>query len=886
MWLQFDLSLPSGAAVRVASALKAAVMRRWADHDPAGAPWWVSGHDTPTGRAYQLARFLVLPAVGQAHADGRLAGACVWIPDGAGAEDKELAAALVRTLGGFHVAGLGDVATAETDPRSRRRRWAATPARWAGPAPPVGDGVPRCERIATASRAAPMSTAGARRPTCPTSKNSRWRSRGARSLAAASSCGHISWLAPSTVRPAVSRTSGSRSPSGSWAPSPSAGDAAMGSACARPTRNSLGANRDGRRGVSVVRRVLRGALGRRPRGVPVAEPLAARAAEGHWPDAVAVPTGCGKTTCVEIAVWALAAQADRARTDRTAPTRLWWVVNRRALVDDTYTHAARIAKRLDRSDAAEPVAQVAARLRLLAGDVSGADTTPALEVLRLRAGHARNRPRNLAAPAVICATVPMFGSRLLFRGHGAGRYTWPIDAALAGVDSLVILDEAHISAPLVSLIEQLRDLPPPRDRLLPAPRHRPLLVPVSATADTRNAADIVALGQRRPGQPADRPAARGCQAAPRPRDPQALVDAVCAEINAAEGTFTKALVYLNTPADARAGRGASARHARRRRGHRRDGSPARRRSRRGRRRDQAASRRRCRAVDADGGRSHPNPRGGRRPRRRSAGHPELRRGGARAAPRATQPARPQPPRTRPGDSPTQASAEGLYPDTRQILDRLRGAADDSGVAHAGPAQIRDLLEDLLEPPDRDDESPVLSESLLWEWVKTTNPPRGEAPVEAFYAGFRPAVSTADVLWRAHIPEPGEALWPPVSPDEIVEVSLSDARQLVNNNPEHIALLADDARTVEAASVDGIRAGCVLIAHTSVGSLDADGHWDPDAAEPVPDMAVISWGLPLTRAALGAILGGVTPTAERARGRARRGRRRRNRPGRPPRSPRK
>ena len=134
VWLQFDRSLPGGAAVRVASALKAAVMRRWADHDPAGAPWWVSGHDTPTGRAYQLARFLVLPNVEQAHADGRLAGACVWIPNGAGAEDKELAAALVRTLGGFHVADLGDVATAETDPRSRRRRWGATPARWAGPA--------------------------------------------------------------------------------------------------------------------------------------------------------------------------------------------------------------------------------------------------------------------------------------------------------------------------------------------------------------------------------------------------------------------------------------------------------------------------------------------------------------------------------------------------------------------------------------------------------------------------------------------------------------------------------------------------------------------------------------------------------------------------------
>ena len=542
--------------------------------------------------------------------------------------------------------------------------------------------------------------------------------------------------------------------------------------------------------------------------------VAARAAEGHWPDAVAVPTGCGKTTCVEIAVWALAAQADRARTDRTAPTRLWWVVNRRALVDDTYTHAARIAKRLDRSDAAEPVAQVAARLRLLAGDVSGSDTAPALEVLRLRAGHARNRPRNLAAPAVICATVPMFGSRLLFRGHGAGRYTWPIDAALAGVDSLVILDEAHISGPLVSLIEQVRDLPPPRDRLLPAPRHRPLLVPVSATADTRNAADIVALDSADRANPliAQRLAAAKPLRTRETRKP--LVDAVCAEINAAEGTFTKALVYLNTPADARAG-------AARLRGTL-DGVEV------------IVATGRLRGVEAAAAADAIKQRLGAGAERstptvvvatqtlevgadldadllitQSCGAAALVQRLGRL--------------NRLGHSPHARAlvihphkhpAEGLYPDTRQILDRLRGAADDSGVAHAGPAQIRDLLEDLLEPPDRDDESPVLSESLLWEWVKTTNPPRGEAPVEAFYAGFRPAVSTADVLWRAHIPEPGEALWPPVSPDEIVEVSLSDARQLVNNNPEHIALLADDARTVEAASVDGIRAGCVLIAHTS------------------------------------------------------------------------
>ena len=134
VWLQFSDSLPAGAAVKVAYSLKAALMRRWADHEASDPPWWVSGHDTPEGGNYQLARFLVLPAVGHRYADGRLHGACVWIPDTGESAHQAMVAALARTLGAFHVAELGDIATAETDLESRRRRWAAEPTRWTGPA--------------------------------------------------------------------------------------------------------------------------------------------------------------------------------------------------------------------------------------------------------------------------------------------------------------------------------------------------------------------------------------------------------------------------------------------------------------------------------------------------------------------------------------------------------------------------------------------------------------------------------------------------------------------------------------------------------------------------------------------------------------------------------
>ena len=76
------------------------------------------------------------------------------------------------------------------------------------------------------------------------------------------------------------------------------------------------------------------------------------ATTGQWPSEVGVPTGLGKTACLDIAVWWLASQADRAPAQRTAPTRIWWVVNRRLLVDSTAEHAERIANAFSDPDSA------------------------------------------------------------------------------------------------------------------------------------------------------------------------------------------------------------------------------------------------------------------------------------------------------------------------------------------------------------------------------------------------------------------------------------------------------------------------------------------------------------------------------------------------------
>ncbi|MGH9157181.1 MAG: type I-G CRISPR-associated helicase/endonuclease Cas3g [Acidimicrobiales bacterium] len=165
-----------------------------------------------------------------------------------------------------------------------------------------------------------------------------------------------------------------------------------------------------------------------------------------WPQGVDVPTGLGKTAVIDVAVFALAAQADLDPKDRTAPTRTFVVVDRRVIVDQSFERARSIADALLVDDAEPVVRQVAAALRSLSG---GAERP--LEVVRMRGGTTWGW-RWLAAPAqpaVVVATVDQFGSRLLFRGYGVGQSLRSIDAALCGADSLLILDEAHLSQPLI-----------------------------------------------------------------------------------------------------------------------------------------------------------------------------------------------------------------------------------------------------------------------------------------------------------------------------------------------------------------------------------------------------------------------------------------------------
>jgi CRISPR-associated endonuclease/helicase Cas3 len=172
---------------------------------------------------------------------------------------------------------------------------------------------------------------------------------------------------------------------------------------------------------------------------------------GSWPSALDLPTGSGKTSVIDIALFHLALEFERGKA-RRAPLRIAFVVDRRLVVDDAFERAQRIARRLMESHADSVAHEVARRLVAISG------TSVPLEVARLRGGIPRESDwvRNPSQPTVLCSTIDQIGSRLLFRGYGVSNRMKPIHAGLIGADCLILLDEAHLARPFRQTLAWIR----------------------------------------------------------------------------------------------------------------------------------------------------------------------------------------------------------------------------------------------------------------------------------------------------------------------------------------------------------------------------------------------------------------------------------------------
>jgi CRISPR-associated endonuclease/helicase Cas3 len=180
---------------------------------------------------------------------------------------------------------------------------------------------------------------------------------------------------------------------------------------------------------------------------PWQEKLVEQVAIRGWPKGVGLPTAAGKTALIDIAVFALAQGAE------AAARRIFFVVDRRVIVDEAAERANEIAERLANAVPESPVGQVAEALRK-----AGADPKRPLATSILRGGIPRDDSwaESPLQPAVICSTVDQIGSALLFRAYGTSEYARPIRAGLAAFDSLLILDEAHTSQPFAQTLERIQ----------------------------------------------------------------------------------------------------------------------------------------------------------------------------------------------------------------------------------------------------------------------------------------------------------------------------------------------------------------------------------------------------------------------------------------------
>lgn len=180
-----------------------------------------------------------------------------------------------------------------------------------------------------------------------------------------------------------------------------------------------------------------------------------------------LPTGLGKTMI--IAIWLIAREMNKS-----LPRRLIYVVDRRTVVDQATDIAENLVERF--------------------ADAGLSGECPAISTLRGQLADNREWSSDPSRPAIIIGTVDLIGSGLLFCGYRSSYKTRPLQAGMLGQDSLLVLDEAHLSKPfekLVKAIEQSGSFQ--RDREGKSQGTPMQVIRMSATSDDSNADNVFRL---------------------------------------------------------------------------------------------------------------------------------------------------------------------------------------------------------------------------------------------------------------------------------------------------------------------------------------------------------------------------------------------------------
>lgn len=183
---------------------------------------------------------------------------------------------------------------------------------------------------------------------------------------------------------------------------------------------------------------------------------------GVWPERINAPTGSGKSSVVDIHLFANALAAVGAAP--RVPRRLCVTVGRRALVDSQADRAREILKCMknalaDESGEPDILRRVAEALQSFQTRNDDKRNEP-FEIGHIR-GELSNRDlpvTDISACAIIAATPDMYGSRALFRGYGSTKAARPRETALLAMDTVMVLDEAHMNRQLLHTTQRIAEL--------------------------------------------------------------------------------------------------------------------------------------------------------------------------------------------------------------------------------------------------------------------------------------------------------------------------------------------------------------------------------------------------------------------------------------------